>query len=74
MFVGPLVSAEQHVRVSSAISTWAAPRGPSSSLAARREFGNGGYYVEPTLFTTTDDCARIVREEIFGPVLVAQPV
>ena len=55
-----------------AISTWAAPR-PSSSLAARREFGNGGYYVEPTLFTTTDDGARIVREEIFGPVLVAQP-
>jgi acyl-CoA reductase-like NAD-dependent aldehyde dehydrogenase len=34
---------------------------------------DGGYFVEPTLFTTTDDDARIVREEIFGPVLVAQP-
>jgi acyl-CoA reductase-like NAD-dependent aldehyde dehydrogenase len=33
----------------------------------------GGYFVEPTLFTATNDDATIVREEIFGPVLVAQP-
>ena len=39
----------------------------------KSDFGNGGYYIEPTLFTTTDDSARVVREEIFGPVLVAQP-
>ena len=35
--------------------------------------GNGGYFVEPTLFSATSDDAKIVREEIFGPVLVAQP-
>jgi acyl-CoA reductase-like NAD-dependent aldehyde dehydrogenase len=34
---------------------------------------SGGYYVEPTLFTATSDDLRIVREEIFGPVLVASP-
>jgi acyl-CoA reductase-like NAD-dependent aldehyde dehydrogenase len=33
----------------------------------------GGYFVEPTLFTATDDSLKIAREEIFGPVLVALP-
>lgn len=28
-----------------------------------------GYWVEPTVFDVADDDARIVREEIFGPVL-----
>jgi len=34
---------------------------------------SGGYYVEPTLFSATSDELRVVREEIFGPVLVASP-
>ncbi|MEU6379386.1 aldehyde dehydrogenase family protein [Streptomyces sp. NPDC046909] len=33
----------------------------------------GGYYVEPTLFTTGDNRLRICQEEIFGPVAVALP-
>jgi acyl-CoA reductase-like NAD-dependent aldehyde dehydrogenase len=70
-FVGPLVSAEQHERVTSYIDVG---RSEAELVAGgNTEFGNGGYFVEPTLFTTTDDRARIVREEIFGPVLVAQP-
>jgi acyl-CoA reductase-like NAD-dependent aldehyde dehydrogenase len=70
-FVGPLVSAEQHERVSGYIDVG---RSEAELVAGgKTEFGNGGYYVEPTVFTTTDDGARIVREEIFGPVLVAQP-
>ena len=70
-FVGPLVSAEQHERVSGYIDVG---RGEAELVAGgNTELGGGGYYVEPTLFTTTDDDARIVREEIFGPVLVAQP-
>ncbi|KAL1982077.1 hypothetical protein VTN96DRAFT_1790 [Rasamsonia emersonii] len=38
--------------------------------------GNGGlqhlngYFVEPTIFTNTPENARIVKEEIFGPVVV----
>ena len=32
-----------------------------------------GYFVEPTVFTQVDPAWRIVREEIFGPVLVAIP-
>ena len=34
---------------------------------------SGGYFVAPTLFSTTSDELRISREEIFGPVLVASP-
>jgi acyl-CoA reductase-like NAD-dependent aldehyde dehydrogenase len=32
-----------------------------------------GYFVRPTIFTDVDPGWRIVREEIFGPVLVAIP-
>jgi acyl-CoA reductase-like NAD-dependent aldehyde dehydrogenase len=70
-FVGPLVSEEQHRRVSGYVE-----RGRDEAelvTGGRTDLGNGGYFVEPTLFTSTDDDATIVREEIFGPVLVAQP-
>jgi acyl-CoA reductase-like NAD-dependent aldehyde dehydrogenase len=71
-FVGPLVSAEQHDRVSGYIDAGKAEAelvagGSTSPL------GDAGYFVEPTLFSATSDDAKIVREEIFGPVLVAQP-
>ncbi len=72
-FVGPLVSSEQHARVSSYI---AAGREEAELLAGggtSLESHPDGYFVKPTLFAATDDNASIVREEIFGPVLVAQP-
>ncbi len=31
-----------------------------------------GYFIQPTVFGRTDNSMRIVQEEIFGPVLVAQ--
>ena len=33
-----------------------------------------GWYVEPTLFANVDNDMRIAQEEIFGPVLVRDPV
>ena len=61
-FVGPLVSAEQLERVSGYIDVG---RSEAELVAGgKSDFGNGGYYVEPTVFTTSDDDARIVREEI----------
>jgi aldehyde dehydrogenase (NAD+) len=30
----------------------------------------GGYFVEPTIFTNTPEDAKIMKEEIFGPVVV----
>lgn len=32
-----------------------------------------GFYMEPTLLTNTDHSMSVVKEEIFGPVLVAMP-
>ena len=34
---------------------------------------NKGYYLQPTVFSTTNNDQAIIQEEIFGPVLVAVP-
>jgi acyl-CoA reductase-like NAD-dependent aldehyde dehydrogenase len=71
---GPVVSAEQEERVRGYIE-----KGTSegAELVAGgnggAQSGNGGYFVEPHLFTATSDDLTIAREEIFGPVLVALP-
>ncbi len=69
--LGPVVSAEQRERVLSYIE---AGRDQGAELiTGGNPAGEGGYFVEPTLFTATDDSIKIAREEIFGPVLVALP-
>jgi acyl-CoA reductase-like NAD-dependent aldehyde dehydrogenase len=69
--VGPLISAEQEERVRGYIES-------GKSEGAELVTGGGahsgdGFFVEPTLFSATDDDLTIAREEIFGPVLVALP-
>jgi acyl-CoA reductase-like NAD-dependent aldehyde dehydrogenase len=71
--LGPLVSAEQRDRVMGYIDSG---REQGAELLAGGEAAltdSGGYYVAPTLFSTTSDELKIAREEIFGPVLVASP-
>ncbi len=71
--LGPLVSAEQRDRVMGYVK---AGRDEGAELLAGGATAldeSGGYFVAPTLFSTTSDDLRIVREEIFGPVLVASP-
>jgi len=71
--IGPLVSAEQHERVLGYIDCG---RSEGAELLAGGDAAlgdSGGYFVAPTLFSTTSDELRIAREEIFGPVLVASP-
>ncbi len=71
--LGPLVSAEQRERVMSYIDSG---REQGAELLAGGEAtlaDSGGYFVAPTLFSTTSDELKIAREEIFGPVLVASP-
>jgi acyl-CoA reductase-like NAD-dependent aldehyde dehydrogenase len=71
--LGPVVSAEQQERVLGYIQ---AGRDEGAKVLAGGEAAltdSGGYFVAPTLFSTTDDELRIAREEIFGPVLVASP-
>src|ERR1700684_4441358 len=42
-------------------------------LTGGSRFGDQGYFVEPTVITNTRPDMKIVREEIFGPVVVAAP-
>ncbi len=71
--LGPLVSAEQRDRVMGYIDSG---KQEGAELLAGGETtlaDSGGYFVSPTLFSTTSDELKIAREEIFGPVLVASP-
>jgi acyl-CoA reductase-like NAD-dependent aldehyde dehydrogenase len=71
---GPVVSAEQFDRVSGYIE--AGESEGAELLAGGLGDGNGsegGYFIQPTLFSGVDDGMKIAREEIFGPVLVAMP-
>jgi acyl-CoA reductase-like NAD-dependent aldehyde dehydrogenase len=69
--LGPLISADQRARVVSYIEQGCADG--AELVAGGRSPERDGYFVEPTVFTATDDTLTIAREEIFGPVLVALP-
>jgi acyl-CoA reductase-like NAD-dependent aldehyde dehydrogenase len=72
--LGPLVSAEQQERVLGYINSGIEEGAEVLAGGAEAALSDsGGYYVAPTLFSTTSDELRISREEIFGPVLVASP-
>ncbi len=43
------------------------------AAACRKESLASGWFVEPTIFVDCAPDARIVREEIFGPVLAVMP-
>lgn len=69
--LGPLVSRAQQTRVLDYIA-----QGRASGAEIVTGGGTGGtdgYFVEPTIFANPSADASIVREEIFGPVLVATP-
>jgi acyl-CoA reductase-like NAD-dependent aldehyde dehydrogenase len=73
--MGPVISAEQRDRVLSYIESGRADGAELLAGGANDPSGDesGGYFVEPTLFASSDDRIRVAREEIFGPVLVALP-
>src|SRR5271154_3504832 len=69
--MGPLVSEEQFQRVSGFLES--GKTDGATALAGGGRFGDRGYFIEPTVLTNTRPDMRVVREEIFGPVLVAAP-
>jgi phenylacetaldehyde dehydrogenase len=69
--MGPLVSDEQFQRVSGFLESGAADG--ATALAGGGRYGDRGYFIEPTVLTNTRPDMRVVREEIFGPVVVAAP-
>jgi phenylacetaldehyde dehydrogenase len=68
--MGPLVSEEQFNRVTGYIQS-GLEQGAQATPAGTP--GGRGYFVPPTVFTGTKPEMKIVREEIFGPVVVAEP-
>jgi aldehyde dehydrogenase (NAD+) len=71
--LGPLISAEQRSRVLGYIESGVGEGAELLTGGAQALADSGGYYVQPTLFSTTSDEISVSREEIFGPVLVASP-
>jgi phenylacetaldehyde dehydrogenase len=69
--MGPLVSAEQHERVMGYIDAGKRD-GATVLMGGDVPSNNGGYYVNPTILTDVNPQMSVVREEIFGPVVVAQ--
>jgi phenylacetaldehyde dehydrogenase len=68
--MGPLVSREQQERVLGYIN---AGKSEGASVAVGGEApSHPGYFVKPTVLVNVKPDMKVVREEIFGPVLVAQ--
>jgi len=70
--MGPVVSTTQFDRVSKMIESGIA-EGAKVATGGKR-MGSEGYFIEPTVLVNVNENMRVVREEIFGPVLVAQPI
>lgn len=69
--LGPLVSDRQRVRVRAFVED-------AEAHGARRVGGDTelpatGFFVAPRVFADVPDAARVLREEVFGPVLVVLP-
>jgi phenylacetaldehyde dehydrogenase len=69
--INPLVSLEQMQRVCSYIDIGRSQG--AEVVAGGGRAGDKGYFVKPTVLANVGQDARVVREEIFGPVLVAMP-
>ena len=69
--MGPLVSEEQLQRVSGYLESGKAEG--ATALSGGGRFGDRGFFIEPTVLINTHGNMKVVREEIFGPVLVAAP-
>jgi phenylacetaldehyde dehydrogenase len=70
--MGPVVSSTQFERVNRMIQAGIAE---GAKLATGgKPMGSEGYFIEPTVLVDVNENMRVVREEIFGPVLVAQAV
>lgn len=65
--LGPLVNATQHKRVSDYVRSGISQ---GAVIATGGEhIGTQGYFYQPTVITNTNEDMKIVKEEIFGPVL-----
>ncbi|MFZ0739848.1 MAG: aldehyde dehydrogenase family protein [Candidatus Acidiferrales bacterium] len=69
--MGPLVSEEQLNRVCGYLESGFS-EGAKAVVGGSRH-GDRGYFVKPTVLVNTTEKMKVVREEIFGPVVTATP-
>jgi len=69
--MGPLVSKEQLDRVTGYLESGLS-EGAEAVVGGKKRSG-AGYFVEPTVMVKTKPNMKVVREEIFGPVVCAMP-
>ncbi|MEC4671924.1 MAG: aldehyde dehydrogenase family protein, partial [Nitrospirota bacterium] len=69
--MGPLVSDEQQQRVLGYLESGVS-EGAKAVVGGGR-VGDKGYFVEPTVLVNTTPTMKVVQEEIFGPVVCAEP-
>jgi phenylacetaldehyde dehydrogenase len=69
--MGPLVSQTQLERVTGYLRA-GAEEGARATCGGAQVAGSG-YFVQPTVLTDTSNDMKVVREEIFGPVVTAAP-
>jgi len=69
--LGPLVSQEQLDRVCGYLESGA--HEGATAIAGGHKIGGAGYFVEPTVLVDVKPQMKVVREEIFGPVVTAIP-
>ncbi len=70
--MGPLISQKQLERVSGYIAS-GKEEGAEVVIGGERH-GNQGYFMQPTVLAETNRNMKVVREEIFGPVVCAMPI
>jgi phenylacetaldehyde dehydrogenase len=69
--MGPLVSDEQQQRVVSYLESGFAEG--AKAVVGGGKVGEQGYFVEPTVLVNTKPDMKVIKEEIFGPVVCAIP-
>jgi phenylacetaldehyde dehydrogenase len=69
--LGPLISDEEPSRVKGYIQSGLAEG--ACAPAGGHQIGKKGYFVAPTVLVNTNKNMKVVREEKFGPVVVAMP-
>jgi phenylacetaldehyde dehydrogenase len=69
--IGPLISQQQLNRVCGYLESGFS-EGAKAAAGGKRH-GEKGYFVEPTVLVNTSDKMKVVREEIFGPVVTVMP-
>jgi phenylacetaldehyde dehydrogenase len=69
--MGPLVSEEQFQKVTSYIDSGL--KEGANAAAGGKKAADKGYFVQPTVLTRTKPEMKVIREEIFGPVVCAIP-